>query len=455
MKRITQPWSQLSGLPRPVWALFTATLVNRAGTMVLPFMVLYLTHSLGLTPGRASLALAAYGFGAVLTAPVAGRLADRVGARRVIVSSMFASATLLMIFPLARTLPAILAMTFIWSVAAEALRPASLAWMTDLVPPDRRRAGFALTRLAVNLGMSIGPAVAGFVVGFSFTAIFILDAATSLIAGSLLLLWTSPQARPAAGAVAGPAGAMAGGGAGPGAGTEPGGGGAEPSGSAATRSTTGPSEDRRAHLDRRFIFFLAAILPAQIVFFQHTSALALYLTRDLGLTESAYGLIFTINTLMVISIEVPLNAAISEWSHRASLAAGALLTGIGFGGLAFATGFPSVAAMVVVWTFGEMVLLPGSAAFVAEAAPPARRGEYLGFYSMSFSFAFAVAPWLGAQVMEAFGTRAVWGAAFASGLLSAALVMRVRPAPAGPPAVSPPASAIGPAGGAADSASPV
>jgi MFS family permease len=73
-----------------------------------------------------------------------------------------------------------------------------------------------------------------------------------------------------------------------------------------------------------------------------------------------------------------------------------------------------------------MVLLPGSAAFVADAAPPAKRGEYLGLYSMSFSGAFAVAPFLGAKVMEGVGPRAVWAGSFLCGLLSVALLTRLR-----------------------------
>ncbi|HYV85846.1 MAG TPA: MFS transporter [Patescibacteria group bacterium] len=391
------PWGQLRGLPRSVWVLWTAVLVNRSGTMVLPFLVLYLTRSLGLSPSRAALALAVYGIGAVITAPLAGRLADRSGPRRIVIGSLFVSAILLLFMPLARTLPSVLAMTLAWAVAGEALRPASLAWLTDLVPPDRRRAGFALNRLAVNLGMSLGPAIAGFVAQVSFTAIFVLDALTSMLAGALLLLATRAGPHDAL-----PAEAAAG---------------AEP-------------DRRRAWRDPAFLYFLAAILPVQIVFFQHEAAMPLFLVRDLGLAESAYGLMFTINTLMVILIEVPLNSAMSEWSYRRTLATGAFLIGAGFGALGLARGGWSASATVVVWTFGEMILLPCTAAFVAEAAPPARRGEYLGLYSMSFSSAFAVAPWIGARIMESWGSRVVWACSFAAGLVSVAMVRGLRaPAP--------------------------
>lgn len=397
---MTNPWEGLRGLPREAWLLAAAILINRSGTMVLPFLVLYLTRSLSLPPGRAALAMAMYGIGAILTAPVAGRLADRLGPRRIVTASLFASGLLLLTYPLLRSFASILWMTLLWSVASEALRPASLAWMSDLVPPERRRAAFALTRLAVNLGMSLGPAVAGFVVQVSFTAIFVLDAATSLLAGAILMLARGRGFARAAPPTAAPPSAAAAG--------------------------------RPAYLDARFLFFILAILPVEIVFFQHHSMLPLFLVRDLGLRESSYGLLFTLNTLLVILIEVPLVAALSDWSYRATLSLGSVLIGAGFGALVLAQGFSGVAATVVIWTFGEMIFLPGSAAYAAEAAPAGRRGEYIGLYSMSFSGAFALAPWLGALLMESLGARTLWIAALLAGLLSAALLLGVRERPREP-----------------------
>lgn len=407
------PWGQLRGLPRPVWVLFGAILINRAGTMVLPFLVLYLTRSLGLSPGRAALSLTVYGLGAIVTAPLSGRLADRVGPRRIITVCLILSGLLLLVFPLLRSFPAILLMTLLWSIPNEALRPASMAWMSDLVPPDRRRAAFALTRLAVNLGMSLGPAVGGFVVRVSFSAIFILDALTSLAAGALLILATrdpAPESSPPAAARGVSGGASSG-------------------AVRATADAGAPMTGRtpRGLADRRYLYFLLALMPIELVFFQDQSTLPLFLVRDLGLPESTYGLMFTINTLLITLIEVPLIAATSEWSYRRMLILGTLLTGCGFGALGLVQGWRGVAALVVVWTFGEMVLLPGSAAYASEAAPPGRRGEYLGLYSMSFSIAFAAGPWLGTRLMEGIGGRPIWIAALACGLLSALLFLRLRP----------------------------
>jgi predicted MFS family arabinose efflux permease len=109
------PWRGLKNLPREVWLLSAATLVNRAGTMVLPFLVLYLTRTLGITPAHAALSLTVYGIAALITMPVAGRLTDIVGPVTVIKTSLFLSGILLFLFPLAHSFPTILAITFLFA----------------------------------------------------------------------------------------------------------------------------------------------------------------------------------------------------------------------------------------------------------------------------------------------------------------------------------------------------
>src|SRR5260370_38149224 len=135
-------------------------------------------------------------------------------------------------------------------------------------------------------------------------------------------------------------------------------------------------------------------------FFEHQGALSLYMVHELRLSEAAYGLMLTINTLIIVLAEVPKNAAMAHWPHGRALGLGALLLGIGFGALAFAHSISSIIVTVVIWTAGEIVFLPTLSAYVADLAPRGRAGEYMGYYLMAWGIAFAVAPWLGTAVME-------------------------------------------------------
>lgn len=392
------PWKGLGSLPRGVWALFTASLVNRAGSMVLAFLVLYLTHERGFSPERAGFVLFCYGLGAIATAPVAGRLADRWGVVPLMKASLFLSGCALLLYPLAKTLPAILGVTLALAMLTEAFRPGAMAFLGESVEPGRRKAAFALYRLAINLGMAIGPAVGGILATISFRYLFVVDGATSIAAAAVLAAARLPRRQPRRHA--------------------------ETSATSPTRLAVAA-----AHTDPRFLFFLGGVFPVTIVFFQHISSMPLFVVRDLGLTPATMGLLFSLNCVLIVLLEVALNTATAHWPHRRTLALGALLSGVGFGAMAFAWNAWSLAATVVLWTFGEMLFFPASAAYATDVAPEGRRGEYSGVYTMVFSLAFAVGPWAGTAVLERLGARPLWGFTFLLGLVAAALLLRV-PEPA-------------------------
>src|SRR5215208_4005782 len=184
------PWRGLGGLPREVWLLFVTNLINRAGMMVLPFLVIYLTRELGFSVGRAGFIFAVYGATAILAGPIEGKLSDRIGALPIMRASLISSGISLLLFPFAKTFASVVAITVVWAACSEIYRPASLAAITHVVSVAQRKPAFALNRLAINLGMSIGPALGGFLATVSFRAMFVVDALTTLIAGAVLTLTT-------------------------------------------------------------------------------------------------------------------------------------------------------------------------------------------------------------------------------------------------------------------------
>jgi predicted MFS family arabinose efflux permease len=386
------PWRGLGALPKEIWILFTTTLINRAGTMALPFLALYLTGSIGLSAGHAGFIITVYGLGALITSPLAGRLCDHIGALRIMQTSLLLTGVALLLFPLAKGFAAIIALTFIWAVVSEAFRPASMTAIVDVSAPTERKQAFAVYRLAANLGMSIGPAAGGFLATISFPALFLVDALTALLAAMTLIRWRWPDKRMTA---------------------------------AATEEAPDISSPGRLIVSPAFLWFLAAMIPVNMVFFQHQSSMPLFLVRELHFAESDYGLLFMLNTALIVLTEVPLNSAMAHWPHRQTLALGSILCGIGFGALMFASSFFTVALTVVIWTFAEMILHPAAAACAADLADPARRGQFMGLYQMTFSLAFAIGPWLGAYTLEQFGARMLWSATLICGALSAAMMIRV------------------------------
>jgi len=404
---VVNPWRGLAGLPRASWILAVATLVNRAGVMVRPFLVIYLTTQIGLTAEDAGWYLFAYGATTLVAAPLSGRLTDRYGARNVMRTCLLLSACALLIYPLAHTRLWLMVATTTFALFNEMPRPALMALVTEVVPPEKHKSAIVLSRLAINLGMAIGPALAGFLVaprgeakiatGGQFLALFLIDASSNFAAAAIL--WLTRLPRGAAHATDAPGAAHA------------------------------EGRGRALIADPRLRLLFAATALNAIVFWQHDSTLALYIKDYLHLTldvfghvfkaEEIYGFSITLNTLLIVLVEVELNFATHHWPQRRNLVIGALLVSFGFGGMAFAHGVGAIAVNVVLLTFGEMFLMPAITTYVLAIAPPRRRGSYMGVLTLSFGAGFSIGPWLGTRLLHHFGPPTLWTTVLCIGLVSA------------------------------------
>ena len=151
---IKNPYSGLKNIPHNIWILAIATLINRAGTMVLPFLALYATQELNVIPGSSGLVLTFYGIGAFMTAPFAGRISDKIGPLKLMKISLISTGLFLFVLSLIKTFEAFLALTLVWAIISESFRPASMSFISEQIEPKRRKTAFALNRLAINLKVS-------------------------------------------------------------------------------------------------------------------------------------------------------------------------------------------------------------------------------------------------------------------------------------------------------------
>jgi predicted MFS family arabinose efflux permease len=393
--------SAFSGLPRECWILAGALLVNRSGTMVLPFLSLWLTQERGLALPRAAVILALYGFGSIAGSGLGGGLSDRIGATRMQQISLAGGGVALLWLGTLQHFATIAGAAFVAGLALDAFRPAVMADMARRAPPSIQVRAFALLRLAANLGMGIGPAVGGFLALVGYRWLFVADALTCWLAAGVL---TFALTRPAA--------------------TE------------AVRAGDSARAGGSVLTDVPFLLLLGLSVALASVFFQTLSTLPLYLHREHGFREDKIGMLLALNPLIIVFCEMIL----VHWAERRDrlrlIGLGALLICTGFGLIPLDASTPFLAFTIAIWTLGEMLALPQLNTVVARRAGPGRHGHYMGMYTMSFSAAFAFAPGLGTWIYDHFGPRTLWLAIGALGpaLFAWALWLRRLLVPAREPA---------------------
>lgn len=385
--------ASLRALPREAWFLFAGTFINRFGSFVIPFLTIYVRRS-GFTDAQAALALTAYGLGHLLAAIIGGDLADRIGRRKTISLSMFSSAASMLLLAQAESLPAIVLLTALAGLTTELYRPASGALLADLVGPENRVTAFAALRWALNAGFAFGPATAGFLSHYSFKWLFIGDAITSVLYGLIAWFFLPHGLRP------GPATLRWG---------------------AALRTMI---HDHRMHK------LMAAQFAIALVFLQMSSTFGLHVTSA-GLSAETYGLLLSLNGVLIVCFELPLTAWTRRLPPRPAIAAGYVLIGLGFAAIGWATTVPVLIQVVVIFTLGEMIAMPLMSAYIVEGVPAEMRGRYLGTYGLVWALGLTLGP-AGGVRLHASSPMWLWFGCGALGLAGAAVVLWARHARQGP-----------------------
>lgn len=380
-------FAALRALPRAAWVLFFGTFLNKFGTFVVPFLTLYLTGR-GYTVDQAGLAIAAYGTGNLLASLLGGHLADYIGRRNTIVLSMFSGAATMLLLSQARNFPVILVFTMLTGLTNEFYRPASSAFLADIVSPARRITAFATLRMSFNAGFAFGPATAGFIAAFGFVWLFVGDAATSALYGVLALC-------------------------------------ALPAGLNATRENAGWGRALSVlRHDRELHQLLLANFAIALLFCQLASTYGLFVTHS-GFSAATYGMVLSLNGVLVVLFELPLTTIIRKFPARRVMAVGYLLIALGYSLNAFAHTVPAFVACMIIFTLGEMTTMPTFIAYLAGLAPPEMRGRYMGVSGLTWSSALILGPALGMKLLTA-NPAAYWISCAGLGLFAAATISRTK-----------------------------
>lgn len=366
-----------TGHPKEIWALFVVTLINRAGTMVLLFLSVYLTTVLRFPLPEAGLLAGAFGIGSLGGAYLGGKLSDRFGPIRVISGSLLLGGLFFIFLQFATAFATLYALILLTALFGEAYRPALTASVAEYVPPQKVGRTMAFIRLAINLGMSAAPAIGGFVaasLGYRF--LFWIDGLTC-IAAALFFIWTSRHwenrhvSKKAGGAA---------------------------------NTATLPARKNRLYLK-----FLLASITLGFCFIQWFQSVPVFLKTEWGFDERYIGILMMVSCLLITVIEMPLVDAI-EKSGRVQSAVnwGLALIGLSFLPL-FLPGWWGWGMLgIVLLSVGEVFFLPFNNAIALNMAPESRRGEYSSWYWMAWSLVHISGPVVGLGFAGAFGFPAFW-----------------------------------------------
>jgi predicted MFS family arabinose efflux permease len=362
-------------LPRSVWTMEAGGLVNAFGNgITYPFVVIYLHNVRGFSLGTAGLVLAANGAVSLLASPLAGWLSDRIGGRLTLAGALVLMAAGIASFPLVREpWHAFLAMAVV-GAGNGSFWPSQSTLLAGLAPVARRHAAYALQRVSRNLGIGLGGLTGGLIATTSdptsFTILFLIDAATFLGFIAVLPFVPDPELPP-------------------------------------VEEGARPGRYRDVLRDR----LLLGIVAVNVVFvsagYAQIELLPVFAKNEAHVSERGIGVIFLVNTLVIVFAQLPIARALEGRRRMPALALMTVLWATAWvivlvgGATLEAIAAASVFALAaLVFGLGECFHGPTQGALVADLAPPRLRGRYMALSTISWEIGFVIGPAIGGFVLD-------------------------------------------------------
>lgn len=377
-KKIAATYQQsFSGLSSETWLLSWVMLINRAGTMAVPFMGLYVTRFLNRPLTDATILISLFGCGSVLGAIAGGKLTDVIGFRPVQIFSQLVSGCLFIVFAQMRHFPSLCFLTVLISFISEAFRPANFTAIAAYATEGKHTRSYSLNRLAINLGWAVGGSIGGLVASINYQLLFWVDGISNIIAGLCIVVFL-PSAK-----------AMK----------------KEMKARLAGITSLPPWKDL---LFMKFIFLCTLFTTCFFLIFR---LLPIFWKTEWHINEASIGFILGMNGVIVAIFEMVL---VARWENKRSafsyIVGGVLLTASAYILMTLPAYFPVALALVgvVLISFGEMLVLPFFNSFVMKRSNEASRGQYAAAYTLTWSVAQIIGPLGGGFIAEKLGYRWLW-----------------------------------------------
>jgi len=379
------PFKTYRGLPKSIYILFFAQIINRFGDFVLPFLTLYLTKKLGYSFETAGIIAM---ISSLLTIPgslVGGKFADQIGRKKTYLIAQTLAGVFLIPCAFIQKPEIIIFLLFMSTFCNGAVRPAISAVVADLLPPEERQLGYSLLYLGINLGVAFGPIVAGFLFNKYLPLLFIGDALTSFIAVILVFInikETNPVHQKETNTISEES---------------------EESGNIMTVLWKRP----------QIVVFLVINMFYCFVYTQHSFSLPLML-EDVFKNKGAesFGYLMSINAFTVILMTVFIINITKKFKPMVNIIIAGVLYAIGFGMIGIIKSFTLFVISTILWTFGEILVVTNYGVYMANNSPKNFRARFNSIGSLSWAAGSALGTSLVGKYMGSMGINAVWPLTF-------------------------------------------
>jgi MFS family permease len=269
--------------------------------------------------------------------------------------------------------------------------PANNAMVADVVEPARRLEAYGLLRVAWNLGFAFGPMIGGILLVFSYSVTFLVSALISLVAGLVVAFMLTESFTP------------------------------------------GPAKERFALVKELssvralFLVFCIVCIPMFLMSGQFGTTYTVYANERIHIDTLTIGLVFGLNGVMVVFLQMPLARALEKRDKYLAMALGTVIYGVGYFLVAGVSDGITLAVTMVIITVGEMIVVPVSTDLTVSMSSETERGKYLGIFGLIGSFGWFGSTLVGGILYDNLSNGWLfWGSISAMGMVTAVALVLLR-----------------------------
>jgi MFS family permease len=339
-------------------------------SICLPFLSLYLYQDRGLSMTLVGMIILAAGLCSAVSQALGGALSDRFGRRPILLMatsvSIFLYSGLAVLIGISAPVWAIVVAYIAGRSVLTITRPVISAMVADFTSKERLTEAYGILRIGANIGWAAGPAIGGYLATFlPYGWLFGIAPLTCGIVSLIVFFFVRESSH-----------------------------------------TVGKRISFRSMLtianDRPFLVFAVISILLFIVMGQMVSTLSIFTVDRVGFSTAQYGLLLTLNGLIVIFFQYPVTLALKRLAKFRALVLGSLLYAVGYLSLGWITQFKWALGAMAIITAGEIIHSPVTLSVIGELSPQDQRGRYMGLFGLSQTAGMAIGPLLGGILLDAF-----------------------------------------------------